>query len=189
MKRQIEERKRKESKIRQVSVGVDELRQEFLELLQGKLTGQKRGYAFEKVLLNLAKTSCLEITEPFRVAGEQIDGAIKYDGEHYIIEAKWQDREATNECVYQFVHKVDGKMYGRGVIFSIQGFSENVIKSLVQGKSIKTIFVDGADLILVFEKLFSFSEMLDKKIKAAQTKGLIYIDINNGQSKIDMSSN
>ncbi len=49
---------------------------------------QKRGYELEKILLELSKTSGLEVTEPFRVNGEQIDGSIKFDGEHYIIEAK-----------------------------------------------------------------------------------------------------
>ena len=48
-------------------------------------------------------------------------------------------------------------------------------KSVVTGKAIKTIFVDGEDLVLVLEGHLSFSQMLDRKVKAAQTKGLIYV--------------
>ena len=33
----------------------------------------------EKILLELGRLSRLEVTEPFRVIGEQIDGAVKYD--------------------------------------------------------------------------------------------------------------
>ena len=75
-------------------------------------------------------------------------------------------------------------MYGRGLFISIHGFSENVVLSLVAGKAIKTVFVDGADLILVLEGFLSFTDMLDRKIKAAQTKGLIYTDAITGKPKI-----
>ena len=123
------------------------------------------------------------MTEPFKVNGEQIDGAVKYDGEHYLIEAKWQDKVASNEPVYQFVGKVEGKMYGRGLFVSINGFSDHVVTSVVAGKAIKTIFVDGEDLVLVLEGHLSFTQMLDRKVKAAQTKGLIYVHPISGSSK------
>lgn len=74
-------------------------------------------------------------------------------------------------------------MYGRGFFISINGFSSNVIESLVKGKAIRTLFIDGEDLIFVFEGFMSFSEMLDKKIKVAQTKGLIYINPQTGKEK------
>ena len=137
----------------------------------------------ELILKDLAILSGLEVTDPFRSNGEQIDGTIKYDGEHYIVEAKWQDKAVSNEPVYQFAGKVEGKMYGRGIFISIQGFSEPVITSLVTGKAIKTIFIDGADITLCVEGIIDFSRMIDKKIKAAQTKGLIYIDPITGKSK------
>jgi hypothetical protein len=41
--------------------------------------------------------------------------SVKYDGEHYMVEAKWQEASAANEGVYQFSMKVEGKMYGRGL--------------------------------------------------------------------------
>jgi hypothetical protein len=156
----------------------------FLDLHSGKLNAQKRGYALESILGELSKLESLELTEPFKVVGEQIDGAVKYDGEHYLIEAKWQEKEASNEPVYQFVGKVEGKMYGRGLFVSINGFSENVVRSIVLGKAIKTIFVDGEDLVLVLEGHLTFTLMLYRKIKAAQTKGLIYVNPISGKSKI-----
>ena len=151
-----------------------ELRDEFLELHAGSLEPRKRGYALEKILTELARTASLEVTEGFRVHGEQIDGAIKYDGEHYLIEAKWQDVPSANESVYQFVGKIEGKMYGRGLFVSVQGFSDNVVHSIVRGKAIKTIFIDGEDIVLVLEEHISLQDMIDAKVKSAQTRGLIY---------------
>ena len=74
---------------------------------------------------------------------------------------------------------------GRGLFVSVHGFSENVIKSIIQGKAIKTIFIDGEDLIHVLEEQISFTDMLNKKVKAAQTKGLIYINPLTGKQKLE----
>lgn len=182
-----EQRKRREQKEREAQSPektLEDLKAFHISLLQGSLPNNKRGYQLEKILLELSKLSALEVTEPFRVNGEQIDGAIKFDGEHYIVEAKWQDKESANEPVYQFAGKVQGKMYGRGVFVSINGFSQHVIQSLVAGKAIRTIFIDGGDLMLVLEGFLSFAQMLDKKVKAAQTKGLIYVDALTGNEKL-----
>ena len=182
-----EERKRRESveaasqKVRRTLVDV---RNEYLALHSGSLKPQARGYALERILSELAKLSRLEVTEAFRVNGEQVDGAVKYDGEHYLIEAKWQEAAANNEAVYQFAMKVDGKLYGRGLFIAVNGFSDHVVRSIVHGKSLQTIFVDGQDLMLVIEGNLSFSQMVDKKVKAAQTKGLIYIHPLTEKSKL-----
>ncbi|CAB5646541.1 Uncharacterised protein [Pseudomonas putida] len=178
------ERERRESEIRTAKSTLPDLKKQFLSLLQGEETGSKRGYALERILHELARVSSLEVTEAFRERGEQIDGAVKYDGEHYLIEAKWQDKAAANESVYQFAGKVEGKMYGRGLFISIHGFSEHVVNSLIAGKAIKTVFIDGADLILVLEEWLTFTQMLDCKIKAAQTRGLIYVDGMTGKAKL-----
>jgi hypothetical protein len=181
---QRKERERREAAAKAPSVTLPALKAKFISLLQGEVVGAKRGYALEEFLQALSMLFSLEVTEPYRVNGEQIDGSVKYDGEHYIIEAKWQEKAAANEAVYQFAGKIEGKMYGRGLFFSIHGFSENVVGSLVSGKAIKTVFVDGGDLIVVLEGFLSFTDMLDRKVKAAQTKGLIYIDAITGKSKI-----
>lgn len=181
---QRKERERKEAEAKAPCTTLPDLKEQFISLLQGKILGAERGYALEKILRSLSLLFSLEITDPYRVNGEQIDGSVKYDGEHYIIEAKWQEKNATNEAVYQFAGKIEGKMYGRGLFISIHGFSDNVVSSLVTGKAIKTVFVDGGDLVVVLEGLLSFTDMLDRKIKAAQTKGLIYIDVITGKSKI-----
>jgi hypothetical protein len=182
-----EDRKQREQREKEVQNPIktlETLKDLYISLFQGSLSPQSRGYEFEKIIQELSKLSNLEVTEPFRVNGEQIDGAIKFDGEHYIIEAKWQDKEQSNEPVYQFAHKVDGKMYGRGLFISVNGFSQNVIRSLIAGKTIRTIFIDGGDLTLVLEGYLSFLSMIDKKVKAAQTQGLIYVDAITGKSKL-----
>jgi hypothetical protein len=164
----------------------DELKKMFYNLFKSEINAQKRGYQFEQILLELARIDNLEVTEGFRVVGEQIDGAFKFDGEHYLFEAKWQDKASSNEPVYQMAGKTDGKLYGRGFFISINGFSDYVVQSLVTGKAIKTILADGGDITQVIEGFISFKEMIDRKVKAAQTKGNIYIDPITEKSKINV---
>ena len=185
LKKQREVREKAESERQKPRDDFENLKKTFYNLFLNSETPAKRGYLFQNILLELARNACFETTEPFVVNGEQIDGAFKFDGEHYIVEAKWQDKEASNESVYQFAGKIEGKMYGRGLFFSVNGFSEPVIKSLVLGKAIKTIFVDGEDLTLVFENMIDFRKMIDNKVKAAQTKGLIYVHPISLKNKID----
>lgn len=177
-KRQDElERKRKD-----ISISINELKDIFLNLFSGKdqdgnkINNQRRGYLFEEFLRKLFLNEKIEVTGPFKITGEQIDGAIKYEGEHYIIEAKWHDKWSASDSLYPFAAKVEGKMYGRGIFISINGFSSDAIQALVTGKALRTILIDGGDLVPITEGMYTLRELLDGKIKAAQTMGRIYVD-------------
>lgn len=178
-----ERRETNEAARQKATVSLEELRTEYLDLLANKISRQQRGYALERILAELGRISQLETTEAFRVNGEQVDGAVKFDGEHYLIEAKWQEKSASNESIYQFAGKVAGKLYGRGLFISVNGFSADVVRSLIRGKEIQTLFVDGEDLILVLEGYLNLRDMIDRKVKAAQTKGLIYVPPISGAEK------
>lgn len=128
--------------------------------------------------MELCRSEGIKVTEAFKVKGEQIDGALKYDGENYIIEAKWHDLYTSTEALYQFSYKVEGKLYGRGIFISMNGYSPDALKALLTGKTVRTILFDGNDIVQIVEGLWTLKDMLDTKVKAAQTMGLIYIDTN-----------
>jgi len=184
--RLIEDSKEQKRKMEELKVkySLADLQKKFFQLYKGldengaAINLQKRGYLFEALLRDLFRLEDLNTTEQFQfnTVGEQIDGSLKYDGEHYIIEAKWQEESVASNALYQFAYKIEGKMYGRGLFISINGFSPDSVRALTQGKSLKSILIDGADLALVMEGIWPFSEMLDRKVKAAQTLGLIYTD-------------
>jgi hypothetical protein len=182
-----EERRRREEHAKAAQVPkttLGELKEHYLQLFNAETNPQKRGYELERVLQELAKLSGLEVTEPFRVVGEQIDGAVKYDGEHYVCEAKWHDRLSSNEPLYQFAGKVEGKMYGRGIFASVNGFSSDAVVALTRGKALRTVLVDGEDLMLVLEGALTFAQMLDTKVRAAQTAGHIFVHPLTGAPKV-----
>ena len=76
-------------------------------------------------------------------------------------------------------------MHGRGVFISINGFSPGSVQALTTGKAIQTILVDGGDLVPITEGMYTLKEMLDNKIKAAQTMGRIYVDAISLSEKIN----
>jgi restriction endonuclease Mrr len=122
--------------------------------------------------------------DPFRLVGEEIDGTFKFEGENYIVEAKWQDPSTSTSQLYTFAHKVDGKMHGRGLFISVNGFSSEGIRAIVHGKHIQTMLMDGADLSAVLEQRISLEVMLDYKIRAAQTRGDVYVCALRQESKV-----
>lgn len=151
------------------------LKQAFTKIYGTDLTPQARGKLFEKFLQELFRRQSVKMRDPFRIVGEEIDGTFKFEGENYIMEAKWQDSGASTDQLYKFAYKVDGKMQGRGLFISVNGFSNEALRALVHGKMIQTILMDGSDLSAVLEQRISLEAMLDYKIRAAQTRGEVYV--------------
>lgn len=58
------------------------------------------------------------------------------------------------------------------------------IKFSMRDCILKLLWAKDGDLIVALEGMISFSETLERKIKAAQTKGLIYIDAVTGKPQL-----
>ncbi|WP_309088890.1 restriction endonuclease [Phenylobacterium sp.] len=160
---------------RDASIDLTTLKSAFTRVFGAGMSPQERGRLFEVFLKQLFQRQSVPMGDPFRLTGEQIDGSFKFEGENYIIEAKWQDASTSTAQLYVFAHKVDGKMYGRGLFISANGFSSEGLRAVVHGKHIQTILVDGEDLSHVLDGRITLKEMLDYKIRAAQIRGEVYV--------------
>ncbi len=166
---------------------LEEMRKDFQDISMNKETAQKRGYAFEKFLTKMARFYDLKVTESFKIKGTQIDGTIKYDGENYIIEAKWHDRQLSDEPLLAFCHKQEINMHGRGIFVSINGFTEGALSILEKSSVKNTVLMDGEDIALILAEIITLPQSLEMKIHAAQTQGKFYINPVTGISKIRVS--
>lgn len=185
LKRSVEQRNTSTTKRRTSSEGaqmrqrttvdLSALHQAFAKLFGTGMTVQARGRLFERFLKELFDRQAISMGDPFRLVGEQIDGTFKFEGENYIVEAKWQDPSTSTSDLYTFAHKVDGKMHGRGLFISVNGFSNESIRAIVHGKHIQTMLMDGEDLSHVLEERLTLETLLDYKIRAAQTRGEVYV--------------
>ena len=156
----------------------DELQQQFQSIYG--LPAQKRGYAFEKFFPELLKASSIDVEGSFKIIGEQIDGAIKFDSHIYLVELKWEKMKAAHNALSSLYCKVEGKLEARGIFVSMEGYSNEILNSLPTGKSLRIILFDGVHLSNIVAGVYSFSDLMNYAIKEASMKGNIYPDRNLG---------
>jgi len=133
-----------------------------------------RGYALEKIFHDLMRISGIPVVEPFRIVGEQLDGAIKYDGHHYLVELKWVKEKLPPAEIGSFYFKADGKLGARGIVIAMNGYSDGVVESVSKGKELKVLLLDGNHLANVIYGHCTLAALLDRAIEYASLKGLLY---------------
>lgn len=138
------------------------------------MSPQQKGYELEKIFVQLMKLSNIPVVEPFRIEGEQLDGAIKYEGRFYLIELKWTAAQTDPAQIGQFHFKLSGKMDGRGLFISMSGFTNGVLASLPKGKELTMMLLDGVHLANVLAGHYRFQQLLDHAIQSIALRGEIH---------------
>lgn len=109
----------------------------------------------------------IALLESFRRnnGGEQIDGAFKLDGWHYIVEMKWTNQLTDMKQLDSLYGKISrsGKQT-MGLFISINGWSSNVIPLMKQHPDKAIFLLDGYDLRVVLSGEIDLIELLQKKI-------------------------
>jgi hypothetical protein len=183
-KRRADDRRAKTKAQEARHMSMDEMRQDFQTVCNTSETPQARGYAFEKFLVKMARYFDLQVTEAFKIKGTQIDGTVKFDGENYNIEAKWERQWISDEPLFAFCHKLLINMHGRGIFISVNGYSPGALSLLERNGVKNAVLMDGEDITLILHEMVTLPQALDQKIHAAQTRGQFYIHPITGQSKI-----
>lgn len=162
--------KEKESFSNMISV----LKDDFMRLVM-ETNSQKRGFSLEKFLNSLFTLFDLEPKESFRIVGEQIDGAFTFDGNDFLLEAKWQEKLVDLSDLYKFGGKIEGRLkLTLGLVVSINGFT----RDYDQGKSplLKSmLLMDGEDLMAVLENRIDLKDLLFRKRRHASDSGDIFL--------------
>lgn len=152
-------------------VPVDALKSKLMALVE--LEPHPRGYAFEQFLIELFRAYGLQPNSPFKLVGEQIDGSFKFDGEFYLLEAKWHGPRTPASDLRNFHGKVEEKAaWARGLFISNSGFTEEGLLAFGRAKSI--ICMDGLDLWTMLERRIPLTEVLDRKVRHAAERGAVF---------------
>lgn len=155
-------------------VPVELLKSELIALHD--LAPQPRGYAFETFLIRLFRAYGLQPNNPFRLVGEQIDGSFKFDGEFYLLEAKWQGPQTPASDLRNFHGKVTEKAaWARGLFISNSGFTDEGLQAFRRAKSI--VCMDGLDLWTMLERGIPLPEVLDRKLRRAAERGDVFCSV------------
>lgn len=161
--------KEKESFSNMISV----LKDDFARLVT-ETNSPKRGFSFEKFLNSLFTLFDLEPKESFRIVGEQIDGAFTFDGNDFLLEAKWQEKLVDLGDLYKFGGKIEGRLkLTLGLAVSISGFTKDYNES--KSALMKTmLLMDGEDLVAVLENRIDLKDLLFRKRRHASDTGDVF---------------
>lgn len=153
---------------------ISDLKEDFTALVMQR-NAQKRGFAFEGFLNSLFTLFDLEPKKSFRITGEQIDGSFTFDGNDFLLEAKWQEKPIDLGDLYKIACKIDGRLkLTLGLVISINGFTKDYSNS--NAPLMKSMFLmDGNDLMAVLDHRIDFKDMLFRKRRHASDTGNIFL--------------
>lgn len=153
----------------------------FDELAKGT-DEQRRGFLLQDLLNRLFDLYEIPVMSSFirNKGGEQIDGAFKLDGWHYIVECRWRKKLSN-------VRELDGLSgqvlrSGRqtmGVFLSINGWSTNVIPLLKQNPDKSILLIDGYDLRMVLAGQVDLKDFLLAKVAQLNLKAEPFYSVND----------
>ncbi len=134
----------------------------------------QRGYLLQELLQVLFDIHGIPVTKPFsrNNRAEQIDGACKLEGWHYLIECRSRAKLAD-------IRELDGlhessRRSGRqtmGLFLSINGWSNNVPKLLKQNSEKSIILMEGYDLRTILSARISLTDFLLAKVAKLNLEG------------------
>jgi hypothetical protein len=135
---------------------------------------QQRGKALERVLTRLFQEFGISIREPFtlRVDGsgivEQIDGAVQFDGDLYLIEMKWWKEKLGPEATSQHLVRIFSRGDVRGIFISASGYTDASIKNHREALAQKVCFLcELQEIVLLLEVRKDLKDFLREKVQAA----------------------
>ncbi len=135
---------------------------------------QRRGYLLQDLMNRVFDLHTIPVIRSFtrNEGGEQIDGAFKLEGWHYIVECRWRKKLADIRELDGLSGQVDrsGKQT-MGFFLSINGWSENVPPLLKQNSQKSIVMMDGYDLRCVLSGLVDLQSFILAKISQLNFEG------------------
>ncbi len=174
-------REKAEKKLRsvtEVNRQVDAIRSAYMELVIMK-DRQEAGRRLEAVLRGLFEIHDLDPKASFKIVGEQIDGAFRFENTDFLLEAKWWKKPVDAKELDSLHGKIRRKLENTlGLFISISGFSDEAV--IVYSADRKLILLmDGADLMGVLDGRIGLIELIQrKKIRASRT-GEVYFRLDD----------
>ena len=149
---------------------IERLQGQFYELVAAE-NAQKRGVLFQGFLWELFNAYDLNPRGPFRITGEEIDGAFEFEMTQFLIEAKWQKDPVGAAPLDSFSKKVERKLENTlGLFVALNGFTEDGLEAF-SGTRPLIILMDGQDLAVVLQGLVDFRDLLKRKVRYASQTG------------------
>ena len=149
------------------------LLQKYMQLHDNPESHQTRGYQLEQIINDLFTTSGLDVVDGFtRNSGaEQIDGAFRLEGWHYLVECKWTTAVTSVKELDSLSGKLDRSGFqSAGLLISVNGWSKHAEPSLKQNPKKNIMLMHGKDLQAALEGNIDLVDLLRAKISALSVR-------------------
>lgn len=157
------------------STRLENLKTRFTAMLE--MDRQRRAYELQSILRELFDLFDLDPKASFAISGEQIDGAFSFDGDDYLLEARWQQDPADPAALRDFAGKIDTKLKTTlGVFVSINGFTDAAVRNHSR-RGANMFLVNGEDLYAIFDDRARLPDVLLRKRRHASQTGDIYLQV------------
>jgi hypothetical protein len=134
----------------------------------------RRGYLLQDLLNRVFDIHGIPVIKSFtrNEGAEQIDGAFKLEGWHYLVECRWRQKLADIRELDGVKGQVDrsGKQV-MGFFLSINGWSEHVPVLLKQNPQKSIVLMDGYDLRCVLDGQIELRSFILAKIEKLSVEG------------------
>lgn len=135
-----------------------------------------RGRSLETFLNELFQLFDLDPRAAYSLEREQIDGALTFDTDDYVLEAKWWKPPMSRESLDVFATKVRRKgKNALGLYVSMSGFTSDALAEYAD--STPFITMDGLDLIAVLEERVRLDDLLRRKKRHMNESGSCYFPV------------
>jgi hypothetical protein len=146
--------------------------------LMNSTDAQSRGYALQDLLNRTFDLHSIPVVKSFirNDGAEQIDGAFKLEGWHYIVECRWRKKLADIRELDGLKGQVDrsGKQT-MGLFLSINGWSDNVPRLLKQNPDKAIILMEGYGLRCVLAGQIDLRDFLLASVARLNLEGEPYL--------------
>lgn len=138
---------------------------EFTRLIQTeKITPQKRGIEFQKLISKVCEVACWKQEEGVLTSNEEIDVIIHKNREFYLIECKWQKKPIQPAAINHHLIKLIDRTDTKGIVISMSGFTSGAVKKVVDSTTRKLIILFGKeDIEQIISNPDSFEDLLNEK--------------------------
>ena len=154
------------------------LLQSYMRLSDDAVDHQDRGYQLEKIINGLLAEAGLEVVEGFRrnSGAEQIDGAFRLDGWHYLVECKWTTAVTSGAELDRLSGNLRRSGYQTmGLFISVNGWSQHVVSTLKQNPDKNIMLMKGEDVRAVLESRISLISLLRNKRRGLDFRSEPYV--------------
>lgn len=154
----------------------EEIKKAYNKLLTGDISPQRRGYEFEILINSVLSLENLDPKSSYKPLGEQIDGSFFWQGQTFLLEAKWVKDKIPVSNIYSFKGKLDGKFHTTsGIFIAVNGYSKDVEDALRFGKTLNIILFNEKDIPPIFNNEESFLDVLKFKLREAGDTGSLNV--------------